>query len=354
METPKFQRKLAAIMFTDIFGYSRLMSLNEEKAMAMLAEHDHILEGIIPAFHGSILKKMGDAIFAQFDSSVDALQCAIRIQDDLMKYNAGKDAGDRVIVRIGLHVGDVIIRGEDLFGEGVNVAARLEPLADPGGICISQSLYESARNHAKFDAIKVGDVELKNILERYTIYKIPSSYEIDHPAPVNRPSEKTPKYNFKVRKISPLPVKKMSAVETIVLTLLLTGLCIVALSFWIIGSLDIRAVVTLLIEEGISVISLLALLAIATVYFYSALSIRVVFDDIRNVDQLLEFLVTQMGYKTPFKDNDTIVFMPSTYHFVMYSARPIRARIDGNSVVISGNYMFIKRLMKIITSFEAP
>ncbi|OGV60966.1 MAG: hypothetical protein A2283_09955 [Lentisphaerae bacterium RIFOXYA12_FULL_48_11] len=354
METVKLQRKLAAIMFTDIYQYSRLMSLNEEKAMAMLVEHNRILDGIIGVFHGSILKRMGDAIFAQFDSSVDALKCAIQIQNDLKKYNTDRNVDDKIIVRIGIHVGDVIVHGEDLFGEGVNVAARLEPLADPGGICISQSLYESAKNHATFDAIKVGDVELKNILERYTIYKIPSSYEIKRTVPENQQAKNAQKYRFKVRKIASLPVKNMSAIEITVLSMLIAGLCIVALSVWITESLDVKTIVSFLLDNMVSVAGLLVLLGLVTVYFYSTLSIRVVFDDVRNIDQLLEFLVAQMGYKPPVKDDDHIVFMPSAYHFIMYSARPIRTQIDGNSVVISGNYMFVRKLIRIIKSFEAP
>ncbi len=115
-----FERKQFAMMFTDIFGYSRLMSLDENKALKMLSEHDRIVDGIITSHHGRILKKMGDAVFAVFESPVDALNCAITIQNQLKTHNDSGPLPGRILIRIGLHKGDVVTRDNDLFGEDVN------------------------------------------------------------------------------------------------------------------------------------------------------------------------------------------------------------------------------------------
>jgi class 3 adenylate cyclase len=347
------RRKLTAIMFTDIFGYSRLMSRDEQQAITLLADHDGITDRIISSFQGRILKRMGDAVFAEFGSSVDALNCAIRIQEELKKYNHDKGEDERILVRIGLHEGDVIVRGDDLFGEGVNVAARLEPLADPGGICISEALYHSVRNATKIEAVRVGDVELKNILQKYTIYKIPSLYAHDVPVEPIRPAQHEPRHGYRIKKITHLPVKYLSPVELAISSILFCAVCLVVLSYITLGSLEIPYLLTFIIENKLSTAILTALLVLTTIYFYSMKSIRIVFDDIRAVDQLLDFLASQIGYSRHVGETNTIVLKPSLYHFVMYSARKIKAVFDGNAIVLSGNYMYIRKLMKVIRSFES-
>lgn len=347
-----FERKLAAIMFTDIYGYSRLMSSDEIKALNMLSEHDRVVENVIKFYKGNILKKMGDAILAEFNSSVDALNCAIKIQDDLKDYNSKKSRDERIIIRIGLHAGDVIVKDNDLFGEGINVAARLEPLADPGGICISQSVYESAKSHAEFDVIKVGNVELKNILEKYVVYKIPSIYgdEFEEKEKIERESESNFKYSLK--KINNLPVKYLSPKEMTIFTLLFCTFWILFLAFFIQGRIDIGSLISFVNEEKLFIFPSIVFLVLAMIYFYANRSIRIIFDDIRDVDHLLAFLVSQIGYGPPEKEKNVLIFRPSSYQFFMYSARKIRALIDGNSVVITGNYMFVTKLIGLIRSYE--
>ena len=350
--TEKIQRKLAAIMFTDIFQYSRLMSHDEQKAVRMLSDHDAITERVISTFKGRILKRMGDAVFAEFGSSVDALRCAIRIQEELGEYNSGKDQGDRILVRIGLHEGDVIVRGDDLFGEGVNVAARLEPMADPGGICISESLYRSVQSTTKVEALKVGDVELKNILQKYTIYKIPSPFAYALPAETKKPLKEETGRGYRIKKVIPLPVKFLSPVELGVASVLFFALCVAVLFYAVTGSFKVRDLLEFINENKIAMAGLPAALVLMTVYFYSAKAIRVVFDDIRGVDELLDFLAAQIGYSRHLEEGNMVVLKPSLYHFVMYSARKIRAVFDGNAVVLTGNTMYVYKLMKVLKSFE--
>ncbi|MEW6665127.1 MAG: adenylate/guanylate cyclase domain-containing protein [Thermodesulfobacteriota bacterium] len=346
------RRKLAAIMFTDIYRYSRLMSTDEQKAIQMLAEHDRITEKVISSFQGRILKRMGDAVFAEFSSSADALQCAIRIQEELKAYNEGKGEHERILIRIGLHEGDVIVRGDDLFGEGVNVAARLEPLADPGGICISEALYQSVRNTTKVEAMKVGEVELKNILQKYTIYKIPSSYPHDPGLERGKPVHQEARQGYRIRKIADLPVKYLSPLEMTISSILFCALCIVLFSYASAGSMGLGYLLPFVLENKFSIAVLTLLLILMAVYFYSMRSVRITFDDIRAVDRLLDFLASQIGYTRQISEHNTVILKPSLYHFIMYSARRIKAVFDGNAVVLTGNFMYIRKLLKVIRSFE--
>jgi len=134
------QRRLVAIMFTDIVGFSRLMAEGEARALRILDRHDAILAEQIAAQGGKVLKRMGDSIFASFDSATNDVRCAIAIQQALAAYNNACVGDERLAVRIGVHLGDVIERHGDLFGDGINVAARLQPLAKPGGVCISSGM----------------------------------------------------------------------------------------------------------------------------------------------------------------------------------------------------------------------
>lgn len=347
------RRKLTAIMFTDIFQYSRLMSQDEQKAIGILSDHDAITERVISSFQGRILKRMGDAVFAEFGSSVAALECAIRIQEELAEYNRDKGGNERILVRIGLHQGDVMVRGEDLFGEGVNVAARLEPLADPGGICISESLYRSVQNTTKVEALRVGDVALKNILQKYTIYKIPSPYGYSVPEAEKHPVPAEGS-GYRIRKVIDLPVRYLSPVEMAVASLLFFALCLIVLFYATVGSLEIAHLLAFLTANLATVLLLAALLSLAAVYFYSLKSIRVIFDDIRGVDRLLDHLASQIGYSRQLRENNTLILKPSLYHFIMYSARKIRAVFDGNAVVLTGNTMYIRKLLKVLRSFQNP
>lgn len=197
-------RKLAAIMFTDIVGYSRIMSLNEAKGLNLLDQHDKILQQAIEKNNGNILKKMGDAVLAEFNSSVNAVNCAIDIQVALKNFNEDKPSDDKIIIRIGIHLGDVIVRDDDLFGEGINVAARLETLAPPGGICLSQAVYQSVKSHTDVKVDSLGEVELKNIVEKYTVYTIPSFYSHGL-TDTSISKQEEPKLNFKIKNIERLP-----------------------------------------------------------------------------------------------------------------------------------------------------
>jgi TolB-like protein/class 3 adenylate cyclase len=166
------QRKLAAIMFTDMVGYSAMAQRNEALALDLLEEHRRLLRAIFPNHRGLEIKTTGDGFMVEFASAVEAARCAVEIQDALATRNATQPAQRRVLIRIGIHVGDVVQRGQDVFGDGVNIAARIEPLAEAGGICVSQQVYDQIRNKIENPLIRFGVGELKNIRLPVVIYKL--------------------------------------------------------------------------------------------------------------------------------------------------------------------------------------
>ena len=166
-------RKLAAIVATDVVGYSRLMGADEEGTLAVIQELRAELWGPTVEEHsGRIFKTMGDGQLVEFPSVVDALRCAIGVQRKMAARNANLPADKRIELRIGINLGDVLAEGDDIYGDGVNVAARLEALADPGGILVSEDVYR--QTHKKLDANfeNRGVQELKNIAEPVRTYSV--------------------------------------------------------------------------------------------------------------------------------------------------------------------------------------
>jgi class 3 adenylate cyclase len=161
-ERPK--RRLAAILASDVVGYSRLMGVNEERTLAQLQAHQReLLEPSISEHRGRIVKTTGDGMLVEFASVVDALRCATEIQRSMTERNAEVPTAERIEFRIGINVGDIMSEGGDIFGDGVNVAARLEALADPGGICVSGRVQEDARGKFDIPFEDAGEQRLKNI-----------------------------------------------------------------------------------------------------------------------------------------------------------------------------------------------
>jgi class 3 adenylate cyclase len=154
--TSKEVRKLAAIMFTDIVGYTALMGGNEQKGLELLRQNRSLQRPLIEKHNGKWLKEIGDGVLAQFDSAYDAVLCALKIQRAAATGFEGK-------LRIGLHLGDVTMENDDIFGEGVNIASRIEGIADPGGVYLTQSIQRAIRGRSEFEVLKLGEVQLKNV-----------------------------------------------------------------------------------------------------------------------------------------------------------------------------------------------
>ncbi|WP_299623748.1 adenylate/guanylate cyclase domain-containing protein [Pelagibius sp.] len=167
------ERRLAAILAADVVGYSRLMGQDETGTLRRLTDlRQQVLEPLIAEHHGRLVKLMGDGLLIEFASVVDAIACAVAWQERVTTHEAGCDDGGRLSFRIGINLGDVIIEGEDIYGEGVNVAARLEPLAEPGGICVSSAVYDQVRNKVDHAFLDIGPQALKNIRQPVHAYAL--------------------------------------------------------------------------------------------------------------------------------------------------------------------------------------
>ena len=165
MADQSVDRKLTAIMFTDIVGFTSLMRADEKKALNILYYNRQLLDPLIKKYNGEILKEMGDGTLNSFSSAIEAVRCALEIQETLEEVPA-------LNLRIGVHIGDVIDTGEDIFGDGVNIASRIQNLADSGGICISQAVNDSIQSQSDIRAISIGMRELKGIEGKQEIFSL--------------------------------------------------------------------------------------------------------------------------------------------------------------------------------------
>src|ERR1700716_430027 len=158
------QRRLAAILAADVVGYSRLMGTDEMGTLTALKSHRReLVNPGIAEHHGRIVKTTGDGMLVEFASVVDAVGCAVNIQRSMFRRNAGIPEEKQIIFRIGINVGDIIIDGDDIFGDGVNIAARLETLCEPGGVCISRTANDQIRDKLSIAFADLGEQAVKNI-----------------------------------------------------------------------------------------------------------------------------------------------------------------------------------------------
>ena len=226
----KFKRRLAAIVFTDIVGYTHLMHINEEHALRLRSRHREILLALHKKYDGEVLQFFGDGTLSIFNSSVNAVECSVEMQIEYKK-------DPEVPVRIGIHVGDISYDGVDAFGDGLNVAARIEPICEPGGVYISERVFEDIRNHAWLNAVHVGNYQLKNIEGDTPLYAIsskgmalpmhrnqrtqPNPYAKAYPIPpgASRPSSFNPNANTEY----PIGIKSKTVAGVLALTLGIFG-----------------------------------------------------------------------------------------------------------------------------------
>ena len=177
-----FKRKLTAILSADAVGYSRLMIDDEAFTIQTLKSYRQIMTDIVRQNSGHVVDNPGDNMLAKFSSALDAVQCAERIQKKLKKENARFVEEKRLRFRIGVNIGDVVQDGDSIFGSGVNIAARIEGLSDPGGICISKNTYDHVKDKLDLGFEYLGEHELKNINEPLGVYRV--LMDTDSPKPL--------------------------------------------------------------------------------------------------------------------------------------------------------------------------
>lgn len=185
-------RKLAAILAADVVGYSRMMGEDEAGAAALVRERRETVQPIIAAHGGRLFKTMGDGMFIEFPSVVAAVECALAMQRQMAAGNAGALEAKRVLYRIGVHLGDVLVEGEDILGDGVNITSRLEGVAEAGGVCISGAAYEHVRGRVEAEFIDLGEKALKNIARPVHVYAVRIEADGSQSAPHRGPSDVEP------------------------------------------------------------------------------------------------------------------------------------------------------------------
>src|SRR6185503_11986981 len=194
MEADRVERKLSAILAADVAGYSRLIGMDDEGTLATLRRHhQELFDPSIARHRGRIVKTTGDGLLAEFASVVDAVRCAVEVQEGMAERNAEIAEDRRLEFRIGINVGDVVEQDGDIFGEGVNIAARLEGMATPGGICVSERVHEDAAGKIGSAFEDIGKHTLKNIAREVHVYRfrpggMARRASLLHPALPDKPS----------------------------------------------------------------------------------------------------------------------------------------------------------------------
>jgi len=198
VNTPPVERKLAAILSADVAGYSRLMGADEAGTLAALSAHREVIDELIRQRNGRIANTAGDSVLAEFPSVLEAVQCGVEIQQAMTARNADLPDDRKMLLRVGINVGDVMVKDEDIFGDGVNVAARLQGLAVPGGLCISRAVRDQLRDKSPFLFEDQGEQTVKNIARPVRVFSVrfegaPKTADLGEPdrpaAPVDAAAE---------------------------------------------------------------------------------------------------------------------------------------------------------------------
>lgn len=194
------ERKLAAIMFTDIVGYTALTQSDERQALEILERHNKLLRPLFMKYRGREVKTIGDSFLVEFDSALNATLCAVEIQKFLHDYNISTSNSWKIKLRIGIHVGDVVYKHNDIFGDAVNIASRIQPLANPEGVCISEQVYAQVHNKISYSIEQIEDASLKNVSFATSVYSVVMPWD----------GEPTTELKLESKRIAVLPFVSMS------------------------------------------------------------------------------------------------------------------------------------------------
>jgi len=180
----RVERRLTAILAADVAGYSRLMGADEEGTHERLkALRQQLVDPKIAEHHGRIVKSTGDGVLVEFPSVVDAVRCAVAVQQAMPERNTGIRPERRIELRIGINLGDVIVEPDDIYGDGVNIAARIEALADAGGVFVSNTVHDQVRDRLPFVFEDLGEQQVKNIARPVRVYRVRLESPLPNPPP---------------------------------------------------------------------------------------------------------------------------------------------------------------------------
>ena len=353
--TMTIERKLAAIMFTDIVGFTKIMGESEDTAFNILKNQDSIVNPLIDKFNGTLLKKMGDGLLIEFSSAVNAVECALKIQSKIKDYNTSDN--DEFHIRIGIHLGDVVTMGDDILGDGVNIASRIEPLANPDGICITEAVQKSIQSKVKVDARQINEVDLKHIVDKYTIYKIPNE-ESDN---LHQKNE------IDITRFEVNSIENKTNLFKEIKNIYLYWLCVFLISFPMVGG---AFLFTDWNETWIAVLSFNGILgcvifALFVSFLFSGRVYKLNFQDIRNVSSLLDILIMKMQFTLVKQTDNSIeyIHMPATdmylnkikltkyYPKILKRFDTLSVTFDGNTVKLIGLSFHLYRLRRNLKKY---
>ena len=393
MSSPQIERKLAAIMFTDIVGFTKIMGDDESAALSILENQKSLINPIVNQHKGNIIKNTGDGFLIDFPSTVEAVECATKMQDSIKSYNTSDD-NIEFHIRIGIHLGDIVILGDDILGDGVNIASRIEPLASPDGICITDAVYQSVKSKLKLDAKRIDDVDLKHIDDKYTIYKLfEKNNDIGN---IEKKYEDVIIPNLNINKIVNKYDSSINFVRLIILTLslsTLTVLCFKSMKLFVsILTQTIKPVIsyytsdespenmpdftsiftniqmpdfTQIFPDGIEKILLIILVSSSFIVFCLINRNTIItFKDIRDVNNIVNILLIQMDYEYLGKEEGKMKFYYDGLeedwtklnsfiknNYLLKKLNILSLNSDGNTITINAQNWQVKSLIKEIKKF---
>jgi len=195
------ERRLAAIVFTDMVGFTALAQRDESQSLQLLERHNRTVRPFFTKYHGTEVKTIGDSFLVEFGSALDAIRCAVEIQKSLHEYNVSTPDEWKITLRVGIHLGDVVHKDGDVFGDAVNISSRIEPLAEAGGVCISRQVYDQVQNKFELSIISMGQRSLKNVNGMLEVFRVVMPWEVKE-GPMKRLAEP--------RRVAVLPFSNLS------------------------------------------------------------------------------------------------------------------------------------------------
>lgn len=371
----KIPRKLAAIMFTDIVGYTKIIGDDESTGISILENQESLISPLVLKHDGKIINTTGDGYLIEFSSSVESVECAIEMQEEIKKYNENKDNLE-FHIRIGIHLGDIAIVGDNILGEGVNIASRIEPMASPDGICITEAVYQSVKSKLNISPKRVSDVDLKNIDDKYTLYKIPDISDSD--ASDNTINQIQDSFNIGIQNVVKESISFSRFIKLFFSFFLfcflfgVTGGGLLRLGafffpelsyYFLFGEDPSRPYLDSFINPStkellINIFSLTILFNL--VYSIIKRSFMITFKDIRDVNYISNILIRQMGYKYvgneggqakyfyPLENKSLYVriFTLSFIPYIYKQSNTLLLKFDGNTITLQCRNSTLKRFVK--------